>query len=62
MKIIGYNCGKSCRERFNSMGLKLNQEVEIICEEPYGGPYVLQVGRFQVALGKGMFSKLIFEE
>jgi len=62
MTIIGYRCGHRCIERFNAMGLNIGREFSIVCEEPGGGPYVIDIDGHQLTIGRGMYSKLILKE
>jgi len=62
MTIIGYNCGKKCKQKFLSMGLIKGKEFKIVCKEP-SGPYVIEdKDGHQLTIGQGMFEKLIIEE
>lgn len=57
--IIGDNLIK---KRLNSLGIIENCEISIYKKAPLGGPIVLKVANYSIALRRNIFKNMIIEE
>ena len=60
-KVIGFDCGYRAMSRLKSMGIVEGSIIEIITVQPLG-PYVVEVGKSEYSIGRGLFNKIILEE
>lgn len=61
-RVTGYNCGKLAFHRLNAMGIIPDRIMEVISIQPYDGPYTIRVGEEVLTIGRGLFSKILYEE
>ena len=62
IKVIGFNCGDTAKFRLSSMGIRLGSIIKIKHIQPIGGPMTIKVGRSEYTIGRGLFSKIIYEK
>jgi ferrous iron transport protein A len=62
VKVIGIQGGLGVRQRLNQMGIHPGDTITIVRHGALGGPILIEVQGSQVALGRGVASKLIVEE
>jgi len=60
IKVIGFNCGRQCTERFQCMGIFNDVILEVISIQPFG-PVVVKVKESEYTIGRGMLEKLKYE-
>ncbi len=53
--------GRGLIKRLESLNLRKGKEIRKICASPFRGPVVLEVDSCQIALGRGMASKILVE-
>ena len=58
--VTGFNCGKRATSKFLAMGIRRNTKMSIRTIQP-DGPYVVDVGKSEYTIGRGLFNKLIYE-
>ncbi|MBU1076273.1 MAG: ferrous iron transport protein A [Spirochaetes bacterium] len=57
-KITG---GRGLRERLNALGIREKKKIVMVSGIRMGGPVVIKMDNMDIALGKGMASKVIVE-
>lgn len=61
VRILGFNCGQKCLHKFNVMGIKIGDKIEILTKQPFNGPVVIKHKQTKLVIGKGMFDKIKYE-
>ena len=61
IRITGYDCGRCAKKRLSTMGLLKGKECRILNSQPFQGPVVLECGQIELAIGRGLFSKITYE-
>ena len=61
-KVTGYNCGKQAYHKLTTMGVIPDKIMEIVSIQPYDGPYTIRIGKEIYTIGRGLFSKILYEE
>ena len=61
IRITGYNCGQTCKSKYNCMGIIVGKILEIKSMQPLEGPIVVNLDGCEYSIGRGMFNKLIYE-
>jgi ferrous iron transport protein A len=60
-KVISIEKGSGCCQKLENLGLCPGSLVKKISQESSRGPVVIKVGSTQIALGRGMASKIMVE-
>jgi ferrous iron transport protein A len=61
-RIIRYQGGMGIRRRLEHMGIHAGDVVTVLQYGALGGPILIRVHGFQLALGRGIAAKIIVEE
>jgi len=62
IKVTGFSCGYTALHRLQAMGIIKDKILEIKSVNPMRGPYVVNVDKNEYTIGRGLFSKIIYEE
>ena len=62
IKIIGYDCGHRCQQKYSCMGIIIGREMNIKTMQPLNGPVLIEIDGCEYSIGRGLFDKLIYEE
>ncbi len=60
-RIVSVVGGFGFQQRLKILGLKVGSVVEVTTVHPMGGPVVLNIDDRQIAIGRGMASKIFVE-
>ena len=60
-KIVSIMGGFGLQRRLEILGLKVGSIVDVMTMHPMGGPVILNINGRQVAIGRGMASKIFVE-
>ena len=60
-RVVEIRGGPGVRKRLNQMGIHSGDVVTVIRRSAWGGPVMIEVHGFQVALGKGVASRILVE-
>jgi len=60
-KIVSIRGGYGFIERLNSLGIRENIEIEKVSDIFFSGPVVIKISNMEIALGRGMASKVFVE-
>ncbi|MCF7874333.1 MAG: ferrous iron transport protein A [Candidatus Omnitrophica bacterium] len=60
-KIVAIKGGRGLIIRFNNLGIREGAKIKKVAGYSRGGPVVISVNGTQLALGKGMASKILVE-
>ncbi len=58
--IVGLNGGRGFMRRLGTRGIQVGRRIRVITRQ-FGGPLVVEVGNFQMTMGRGMARKVIVE-
>ncbi|MBD3263892.1 MAG: ferrous iron transport protein A [Candidatus Omnitrophica bacterium] len=61
-KVVEIEGGSSCQQRLNNLGIRQGVLISKISASETRGPIIVKAGHTQIALGRGMASKIIVEE
>ena len=61
-RVIDCQGGKGLANKLNAMGVRPGKEIEKISETFIGGPVTIKVGNSNIAIGRGMASRIFLEE
>ncbi|GAG09571.1 unnamed protein product [marine sediment metagenome] len=64
IKVIGFSCGRQCKDRFSCLGILEGKELEIITIQPFHGPITVSFGHSgndTFTIGRGIMNKLEYE-
>jgi ferrous iron transport protein A len=61
-KVMGVQGGWGIRRRLEQMGIHPGDIIMVLRYGPLGGPILIEVHGFQVALGRGIASRIFVEE
>lgn len=61
-RVVDVQGGWGIRRRLGQMGIHSGDIVTVLRYGPLGGPILIEVHGFQVALGRGIASRIIVEE
>lgn len=61
-KVIEYQGGFGVRRRLEHMGIHPGDVITVVQYGALGGPILIKVHGFQLALGRGIASKILVEE
>ena len=53
--------GRGFQEKIFCLGIRTGKNVKVVSSQPIGGPLVVEIDGFQVAVGRGMAEKIIVE-
>lgn len=53
--------GRGFQEKVFCLGIRIGKQTKVVSSQPIGGPLVIEVDNFQVALGRGMAEKIFVE-
>ncbi len=61
VKIIAIHGGHNVRQRLNQLGIYIGKEAMVKRGGPFGGPILLSMNQTDIAIGRGMASRVIVE-
>jgi ferrous iron transport protein A len=61
-KVIDIQGGWGLKKRMGQMGIHPGDRIQVVRYGPFGGPMVIEVHGFQLALGRGVASRIFVEE
>ena len=59
--VIGCDGGRGISNKLNAMGVRPGKEIKKISDTFIGGPITIKVGNSNIAIGRGMASRIYLE-
>ena len=60
-KIIRLDGGRAFQERAHSLGIRIGKKIIVSSSLPFRGPIAFKIDNIEIAVGRGMASKIIIE-
>ncbi|PIU83229.1 MAG: ferrous iron transport protein A [Elusimicrobia bacterium CG06_land_8_20_14_3_00_38_11] len=60
-KVVKIEGGAGFQKKLESLGLRLGVKIKKLSSSVFGGPVVIRAGRTNIAIGKGIASKIFVE-
>jgi len=62
VRVVGFDGGHHMQHKLRQLGILPGDCIRVVRQAPFGGPFLLEVGGREIALGRRIAARILVEE